>query len=78
MGDAELCLGSGCSVGQPGGPHPGCAWGWHCHSPGVAVTAPWECSRAAVLVPNKRSCCLQEPCFLSYRSQEVFREVASS
>lgn len=29
---------------------------------------------AAALVPNERSRCLQEPCFLSYRSWEVFLE----
>lgn len=72
MGSDVLCSVSGINTGQQRlcmavcGTGTAIALGAHLSSLGAL--------EAAVLVPNERSCCLQEPCFLSYCSWEVFLE----
>lgn len=64
-------LGVGCGAAQR--PLAGPWMGLALPQPGMAPAAPLH-SGASALVHSERSWCLQEPCFLSYSRQEVFRE----
>ena len=74
MGEVLPCIwapGVGCRAAQR--PLAGLRMGLALPQPGMVPAAPL-CSGDPAMVHTERSCCLQEPCFLSYGRQEVFQE----